>query len=555
MPGQHRRRLQGHARRYHAPAVCLADDALAPYDRRVAAPSRALDVDANANSDGRHDHEARDAFPWLRAPSAPWWPDGVLLAVVAAVIRIPAYFASAPLTFDDGNYGATARVLRDGAMPFRDAFVSQGPGHAVLLWLGDLLGGRTLDSPRLASVLSGVVVTLALWHVARRLAPRHVALLVGFVVATTGTLVWVAGPSTSDGPAAALAALGLVATLSWCDRPSAGRAALIGVCFGLVVAIKALAVLAAIPIVVVLIARRRWAHLAIVVASSAAALFALSLPFGLRHVWTQSVTYHTSVPRLRSLGDQLHTIATTAPTRDAALVLLVVAGFAYAFRRRRGGGETDEQKDRGPVAVVAAWALLVLVLLAFEANLWTNHLALLVVPLAVLLALRPPPARVVAPLLVVGLAIQLTQLDGVLWNTAPSGSTAAAIADLRALPRAARVVTDEPGLVWRAGRRTTPWTDDGSILRILSRSYSTDRVLAEAGRPEVCAALVWSYRFGAALPGFEARLGTLGYAPARTYDEWTRDLDRPASIASLPRQGPRRLWTRPCAVLVGSSTR
>src|SRR5262249_30312010 len=149
-----------------------------PYDQRVPAPAAGivpedLAVDPGVASAARG-HDARESFAWLRAPSAPWWPDGVLLGLLAAVLRIPAYFASAPLTVDDGNYGATARVLRDGATPFRDAFVSQGPGHAVLLWLSDLAGGRTLDSPRLVSALSGVVVTLALWHVARRLAARPV---------------------------------------------------------------------------------------------------------------------------------------------------------------------------------------------------------------------------------------------------------------------------------------------------------------------------------------------------------------------------------------------
>lgn len=498
--------------------------------------------------------ESRGCPAWLRAPGAPWWPDGVALGLLAALLRVPAYLASAPLSFDDGNYGATALVLRGGAVPYRDAFVSQGPGHAVLLWLGDLAGGRTLDAPRLVPALSGVVVTLALWHVARRLATRAVALLVGTVVATSGTLLWVAGPGTSDGPAAALAALALVAALGGAGRPTARRAAIIGAVFGLVLATKALAAAAAIPVVVVLVARRRVASLAIVVATSSAVLFALSVPFGLAAVWEQSVSYHMSVPRLRSVGDQIRTIATTLPTRDAALVALLTAGAAAAVLRRgerRGigrdsDGDTDDDPRRVAAWVVAGWLLVVLVALALEANMWRNHLALVIVPGAVLLALRPPPMRAAVPLLVIGLAVQLTQLDGVLWGVTARGTTASAIADLRALPPDARVVTDEPGLAWRAGRLTTPWTDDGSVLRILSGSYTTDRIAREAARPDVCAVLVWSYRFGAALPGFADRLARLGYTPTRTYDQWTRDLDRPAAIAALPRHGPRRLWTRAC---------
>ena len=47
------------------------------------------------------------------------------------------------------EYTAQDGPLVDGAVPFRDVFSSQGPLFLPLVWLADLLGGRTLDAPRL----------------------------------------------------------------------------------------------------------------------------------------------------------------------------------------------------------------------------------------------------------------------------------------------------------------------------------------------------------------------------------------------------------------------
>ena len=58
--------------------------------------------------------------------------------------------------------------MRRGDLPFRDVFSSQGPVFLPLVWIADLLGFRTLDAPRLLSVASGVLVTIAVYSCARR---------------------------------------------------------------------------------------------------------------------------------------------------------------------------------------------------------------------------------------------------------------------------------------------------------------------------------------------------------------------------------------------------
>src|SRR5690349_9900476 len=108
---------------------------------------------------------ARPAFP-----RRSWYLDAGLLGLLALVVRLPALFASRALTFDEGVYGSAVLAMRDGARPFREIFSSQGPLQLPLLWLADLVGFRTLDAPRLLTVASGVVVTVATYAIARRVA-------------------------------------------------------------------------------------------------------------------------------------------------------------------------------------------------------------------------------------------------------------------------------------------------------------------------------------------------------------------------------------------------
>ncbi|MDQ3946539.1 MAG: hypothetical protein M3357_15590, partial [Actinomycetota bacterium] len=86
------------------------------------------------------------------------WRVPTALVAAAVVLRLPAFLATRHLSFDDGVYGASALAMRDGAMPFRDVFSSQGPLFLPLVWLADLAGLRTLDAPRLLAVAAGAVL-------------------------------------------------------------------------------------------------------------------------------------------------------------------------------------------------------------------------------------------------------------------------------------------------------------------------------------------------------------------------------------------------------------
>ena len=135
------------------------------------------------------------------------------------------FFSPRHVLFDDGVYGATVLAMRHGARPFHEVFSPQGPLHLPILYAGDLLGFRTLNAPRVAPVLAGIAVTLAVWAAGRRLgASRWGAGLAGGLAATTGTMLWTTGPITGDGIAVAFAAIAAWLALTYRDRPTIVRA-------------------------------------------------------------------------------------------------------------------------------------------------------------------------------------------------------------------------------------------------------------------------------------------------------------------------------------------
>jgi hypothetical protein len=97
-------------------------------------------------------------------------------------------------------------------------------------------------------------------------------------------------------------------------------------------------------------------------------------------------------------------------------------------------------------------------------------------------------------------------LHDILWPAAPSGDEAAVVAHLRALPKGAWVISDEPGLAWRADRRVPASLVDGSVLRIDEHLVTTTTVALAAADTRVCAVVVWTSRYGSGLPGLPGAL-------------------------------------------------
>ena len=442
------------------------------------------------------------------------------ILVGAAALRIPAYLATRHLSFDDGVYGASAVAMRHGGLPFRDVFSSQGPLFLPLVWLFDLLGLRTFDAPRLLAVASGVALVLASWSAARALRLSSGAtLLAAGLVATSGNLLWVTGPLTSDGPGLALAAWAVTAGLWYRRSPSLRRALLAGVLLGAALSVKSLLLAAGLPVAWVLLPNRR--HLAAAVAAAGALSLAVAVPWGLGNVWDQAFEYHLEAAGSRTPFPNLRKAFSTVGDRDLPLLLAAALALVGNWSNRGRSDRTARTSSTG-AGLIVTWLVATIVVLALEHPLWRNHVAHLIPAAALLVGVAfdrfraPMFRRAVVAVALVALPYHVAHLSELLWPAQPGPALAAARADLRALPLGAQVISDDPGVVWRAGRRTPDDLVDTSILRIESRRLTAPSLRSAAVISPVCAVLVWSHRFGgmATLP---ALLEDRGYRATARY--------------------------------------
>lgn len=495
-------------------------------------------------------------------------PDLALLTAAALLLRLPALVAGRHLTFDDGVYGASAVAMRDGGLPFRDVFSSQGPLFLPLVRVADLAGFQTLDAPRLLTVAAGVVFTLAVYLAGRELTDRSGALLAAGLATASGSLLWVTAPIASDGPALAAAAVAFWLGLRFRRAPGLGRAVGVGVAVGVGISIKLMAAPVVVPVAWLLVApllatlheRRRAvpngpgvdpvgrALLAPVLAGGAAVLVWLvpSLLLGIGEVWDQSVRYHTEVSGGRDPVANLQKVASTFADRDLALLLLAaVALAAWVVGRARGPARSPSTTSAGPapapwwarppdaVPLLWVWLGATVALLLYVHPLWRPHVSGLIAPVALLVGAHRPTGRLLVAAIVVVAPLGLWRVGSFLVPGPYSPSSQALLAELDRLPEGAWVLSDEPGQVWRAGRRTTDDLVDASVLRIEAGYITPESLAAEAADPRVCAVVVWSsVRFGS-FPTLPDLLAPHGYREAARFDDhrvlYTRDpCDPPA---------------------------
>jgi hypothetical protein len=446
------------------------------------------------------------------------------IAVGAAALRIPAYLATRHLSFDDGVYGASAVAMRHGGLPFREVFSSQGPLFLPLVWLADLLGLRTFDAPRLLAVASGLALVLATWSAARALQlSSGAAALAAGLVATSGSVLWVTGPLTSDGPGLALAAWAVTASLWYRRSPSLRWAIAAGLLLGAALSVKSLLLAAGLPVGWALLPNRR--HLAAAVGAAGVLSLAVALPWGLGNVWDQAFKYHLEAAGSRTPVRNLRKVVSTLGDRDLPLLMAAVAAAVVTVGRRgRSGLRTVTVGHPLGLPLVVAWLVATIIVLAAEHPLWRNHVSHLVPAAALLVAAdfdRFRPVRrpvVVAAGLVAALAVpyHVVHLSEMLWPAPPGRALAAARSDLRSLPTGAQIISDDPGVVWRAGRRTPEDLVDTSILRIESGRLTAPSLTRAAVVDPACAVLVWSHRFGD-LVTLPKLLEDHGYRPIARY--------------------------------------
>ena len=426
-------------------------------------------------------------------------------------------------------------AMRHGGLPFREVFSSQGPLFLPIAWLGDLLTFRTIDSPRTASVLSGVALAILVLHLGRRVTAPNAARLGALLVALSGSVLWTTAPLTSDGIGEAFTVATALAAVVYWRRPSLRRAIVIGLLAGAALAVKSLLVipgLAAAALWVLL--RRRVRDIVAVPAAAIVTVFVVSAPWGLGRVYDQYVRYHTDAVADRPVADNFHKLVSTFTERDlplllAGVVTLILVLAVMARHRRARGDEpaataAGPSADRAPWFPIVVWLVLAIGVVLTESPMWRNHVAHVVVPFALLVAvglgLGTRTERAVAVAATVALLAapwSVVHLGELLRPQAPTGNTARLEHRLRHLPKGALVISDTPGLVWRAGRRVPDRYVDVSILRITSPTpalaLTGDDIVRDASRPDVCAVVRWSQKRFTHFPELGRRLRAAGYRP------------------------------------------
>lgn len=437
--------------------------------------------------------------------------DLAVLGLLALALRLPAYVADRHLTFDDGVFGASAVAMRAGGHPFRDVFSSQGPLFLPLVWLADLVGLRTMNAPRLLGLLAALVVVGSVYASGRLVAGRTSAVIAAAVTAITASMLWVTAPVASDGVAIAIAAATLTLTLAWRDDVTVRRAVVLGLGIGATVSVKALLIPVAVPVALVMLAGRRMAPIVAGAATSVALHLALWVPWGVGNVWDQAYGYHLEVAGQRTPGANLAKLLSTLGDRDLPLIALAVTAVAAIALGRRADRPAAEPRLRDPDTLLLAWLGATLLVLLLEHPLWRPHVSQVVAPIALLAARHRPPLRAVVAVGLLVLPYHLVRSSSFI---APSGftpDTERAMAILRGLPDGALAISDDPGVVWRAGRRTPPDLVDASILRIQTGDITAASIARAASAPEVCAVAVRSSVRWGSFDDLPDRLAAVGF--------------------------------------------
>jgi 4-amino-4-deoxy-L-arabinose transferase-like glycosyltransferase len=116
--------------------------------------------------------------------------------------------------------------------PGHVATADKPPLYPLLLALPSLLGWKTLVAHRVASCLMGAALVAAVGLLGRRVGGDRVGLVAAAIAAVYPLLVVVDGSLRSESLYAPLIAFGLLAAYRVVDRPSAGRAAVLGALLG-----------------------------------------------------------------------------------------------------------------------------------------------------------------------------------------------------------------------------------------------------------------------------------------------------------------------------------
>ena len=239
--------------------------------------------------------------------------------------------------------------------------------------------------------------------------------------------------------------------------------------------------------------------------------FVLWLPWGMSNVWDQAYQYHLDVATERTPAANLRKVLSTLGDRDLLIVVAVVLMIGAIVFGRRARPPAPEPRLTSPDTLLIA--------VARRHGGGAPHRAPDVAPARLpadpgaRAARRPAPPADALLLVRAGprRAVPVVHAWPVLSPTGFTGSAERVVEELGALPDGALAISDDPGLVWRAGRLTPPDLVDASILRIQTGDLTSASIAAVAAEDDVCAVVVRSAERWGSFEDLPERLAAAGY--------------------------------------------
>ncbi len=211
---------------------------------------------------------------------------GCLALIVAAAAAVYLRSLHTATNYDEGNYLASLDALRHGQRLGRDVFLDQPPGWYLLLQALAVPFGNTVSGIRVALMLVALLGLAAAWGAARALAGPVAGLAAAAVLAIAPPYPTLAATVESDPSSTVLALAAIaIALYAYRGRTKPWLAVATGVVFALALSVKLFAVVAALPIAV-LVLRRRSVRDALLALEGFAAVV-LAFVVGYRHVLHQ----------------------------------------------------------------------------------------------------------------------------------------------------------------------------------------------------------------------------------------------------------------------------
>ena len=211
---------------------------------------------------------------------------GCLAAIVAAAAFVYTRSLHGATNYDEGNYLASLDALRHGQTLGRDVFLDQPPGWYLLLQGLAVPFGNSVTGIRTGLLLLALLGLVAAWAAARALAGPVAGLAAAAVLAVAAPYPTLAATVESDPPSTVLALAAVALALyAYRGRTRTWLAVAVGVVVALALSVKLFAVVAALPIAVLVLRRRSVRDAALPLGGFAAVLLAFLV--GYRHVLHQ----------------------------------------------------------------------------------------------------------------------------------------------------------------------------------------------------------------------------------------------------------------------------